>query len=200
MQLRLITNMALLNSQHIVYMLVVQHLTLPTSQQLRRLEHILNLPPIHLMTRQHIEFFVTEAMVLPLGRSVEEIDPDVAARGFAELAVPHADVYAGLEGGVDVVDPVGGEEEDAFIVLEDAEEDGDEFVAFQVVRAALFEEDVGFVEEEDSVPFACHFEDVGQRGFHLVRVETEITGAHHVERSPHSLGDLELSAVADQNR
>ena len=63
---------------------------------------------------------------------------------------------AGLEGGVDVVDAVGGEEEDAFVVFQDAEEDGDEFVALQVVRAALFEEDVGFVEEEDGVPFARH--------------------------------------------
>ena len=154
-QLRLITNMALLNSQHTLYVLKAQPHTLPTSQQLRRLEHILNLPPIHLIPRQHIEFLVAEAMAL--GRGVEEIDPDVAARGFAELAVAHADVDAGLEGGVDVVDAVGSEEEDAFVVLEDAEEDGDEFVALQVVRAALFEEDVGFVEEEDSVPFAGHF-------------------------------------------
>ena len=30
---------------------------------------------------------------------------------------------AGLEGGVDVVDPVGGEEEDALVVLENAKED-----------------------------------------------------------------------------
>ena len=153
--------MALLNSQHTLYVLVAQPLTLPTSQQLRRLEHILNLPPIHLIPRQHIKVFVTEVM-LAFGRRVEEIDPDVAARGFAELAVPHADVDAGLKGGVDVVDAVGGEEKDAFVVFKDAEEYGDEFVALQVVRAALFEEDVGFVEEEDGVPFACHFEDVGQ--------------------------------------
>ena len=163
--------MALLNGQHILHVLVAQPLALPTGQQLRRLEHVLNLPPIHLMPRQPIEVFVTEA-VLPLCRSVEEIDPDEAARGFTELAVPHADVDTGLEGGVDVVDAVGGEEEDAFVVFEDAEEDGDEFVALQVVRAALFEEDVGFVEEEDGVPFACHFKDVGKRGFHLVRAGT----------------------------
>ena len=52
-----------------------------------------------------------------------------------------------LEGGIDVVDAVGGEEEDAFVVFQDAEEDGDEFVPLHIVRAALFEEDVRFVEE-----------------------------------------------------
>ena len=199
MQLRLIANMALLNIQHTLYVLGAQPLTLPTSQQLRRLEHILNLPPIHLIPRQQIQVLVTEVM-LALGSSVEEIDPDVPTRGPAELVVPHADVDAGLEGGVDVVDAVGGEEEDAFVVLEDAEEDGDEFVALQVVRAALFEEDVGFVEEEDGVPFAGHFEDVGKRGFDLVRGGTEITGAHHVERGSHGLGDFALVSVVDQSR
>ena len=81
-------------------------------------------------------------------------------RRGAEVVVLHADVDAGLEGGVDVVDAVGGEEEDAFVVFEDAEEDGDEFVAFEVVGGALFEEDVGFVEEKDGVPFGGHFENV----------------------------------------
>ena len=74
--------MALLNGQHILYVLVAEPLTLPTSQQLRRLEHIFNLPPIYLIPRQHIELLVAEAM-LALGRSVEEIHPDVAARGEA---------------------------------------------------------------------------------------------------------------------
>ena len=109
-----------------------------------------------------------------------------------EFAVLHADVDAGLEGGVDVVDAVGGEEEDPLVVFEDAEEDGDELVAFEVVRAALLEEDVGFVEEEDGVPFAGHFEDVGERGLHFGGVEAEVAGAHHVQRCAHRLGDLEV--------
>ena len=86
----------------------------------------------------------------------------MASRRRAELFILHADMDTGLKGGVDVVDAVGGEEEDAFVVFEDTEEDGDEFVAFEVVGGALFEEDVGFVEEEDGVPFGGHFEDVGE--------------------------------------
>ena len=38
-----------------------------------------------------------------------------------------------LESGVHVLDTVGGEEEDAFVVFEGAEEDGDDFVALKIV-------------------------------------------------------------------
>lgn len=45
-----------------------------------------------------------------------------AGRG-GEVLIFHADVDARLEGGVDVLDPVGGEEKNAFVVFKDAEED-----------------------------------------------------------------------------
>lgn len=65
---------------------------------------------------------------------------------------------------------------------------GDELVAFQVMGAALFEENIGFVEEEDGVPFGAHFEHVGERGFDVGGVEIEVAGAHHVEWRAHVLG------------
>ena len=97
-----------------------------------------------------------------------------------------------LERGVDVVDTIGGEEEDPLVIFQDAKEDGNEFVPLEVVGAALFEEDVGFVEQEHGVPFAGHLEDVGKRGLDCGCVEAEVAGAHHVERCAHRLGDLEV--------
>ena len=64
----------------------------------------------------------------------------------------------------------------------------DQLVAFQVMGAALLEEDVGFVEEEDGVPFGAHLEHVGERGFDVGGVEAEVAGAHHVEWCAHVLG------------
>ena len=49
----------------------------------------------------------------------------MAAGGGGEVGVLHGDVDPGLECWIDVFDAVGGEEEDAFVVFEDAEEDCD---------------------------------------------------------------------------
>ena len=59
------------------------------------------------------------------------------------------------KGFVERLDAVSGEEEDALEVLEEAEEDADEGVAVDVVDGAFFEEDVGFVEEEERAPAMC---------------------------------------------
>lgn len=102
-------------------MLQPQPHPLPLCQQLPRLQHILNLAPIHRNLSQLIKIFITE--IVGLRRDSQEVGPDVAAGGAAEFGVFHRDVDAGLEGGVDVFDAVGGEEEDSFVVFEDAEED-----------------------------------------------------------------------------
>lgn len=47
----------------------------------------------------------------------------MAAGGNGEIGVLHGDVDAGLESRVDVVDAVGGEEEDALVVFQHAEQD-----------------------------------------------------------------------------
>lgn len=54
--------------------------------------------------------------------------------------------------------------------------------------ASLLEEDIGFVEEKDRVPFGAHIQDVGERGLDVLRVETEVRGAHHVQWCAHVLG------------
>ena len=63
----------------------------------------------------------------------EEHGPDAALGFEGELAVFEAEVDAGLEGRVEVFDAVGGEEEDALEVFEQAQEDADEGVAVDVL-------------------------------------------------------------------
>jgi hypothetical protein len=46
-------------------------------------------------------------------------------------------------------------------VLEEAQEDGDQGVAVDVLDGALLEEDVGFVEEEDGAPGVGYVENLG---------------------------------------
>ena len=117
-------------------MLDPQPHTLPTRKQLRRLENILDLASIHLIRRQSIQILPAEVVLFRPAGSGQEIAPDVSARGDAEFFVLHAYVDARLEGGVDVVHAVGGEEEDAFVIFEDAQEYGNELVAFEVVGAS----------------------------------------------------------------
>ena len=56
--------MPLLNRQHARHMLIAQTLSLLPRQQLRRLQHILDLPPIHLEPRQSIQIPLTKVMSL----------------------------------------------------------------------------------------------------------------------------------------
>lgn len=180
--------MPLLNRQHTRHMRIPQPFPLLTSKQLRSLEHILNLPPIHLMPRQLPHLIIRKPM-LPLPTQHQKVIPHMPSRTRTELIILHADMDTRLESGIDIVHAVGGEEENAFIIFKDTEEDGDEFIAFEVVRGALFEEDVGFVEEEDGVPFGGHFEDVAEGGFDFGGGEAEVAGGHHVEGCVHAFRD-----------
>jgi hypothetical protein len=66
---------------------------------------------------------------------------------------------------------------------------GDKFVAFEIVGWACLEKDVAFVEEQNGVPLCNHLKNVGQFGFDLIRVDPEIAGGHHIQRSMHVLSD-----------
>lgn len=108
-----------------------------------------------------------------------EVAPDVLAGGRVEARVVQGDVDAGLKGDVEGGDAVGGEDDDAGVVLEGAEEDcrlslcvlrgqryfngngliRDNFVADEVAVSSLLEEDVAFVEQQDGFPLGCEVED-----------------------------------------
>lgn len=87
------------------------------------------------------------------------------------------------------MDAVGGEEENALEVLEEAKEDGDESVARYVLGLAGFKEDICFVKKEHRTPGMCHIKDLIEFGLELVRVSPELAYADHVERALEKLGD-----------
>ena len=77
---------------------------------------------------------------------IEEARKDVDALLRREVLVLDGKVDTRLNGHVQRHDAVGGEDNDALVVLEDTQQDGYESVALEVARAlALFQEHVGFV-------------------------------------------------------
>ena len=95
-------------------------------QRLRTPDQILDLPSIQLVAREHVELVLAEVRDGHLlAHHGDEHAPDGLLGAVRELAVAQGDVDAGLEGVVEGFDAVGGEEEDALEVLEEAEEDGD---------------------------------------------------------------------------
>src|SRR6266567_141924 len=93
-----------------------------------------------------------------------------------------------LKRGINVIYAIGGEKHDSLIVLQNSEEDGDKLVPLKVVRGTSLQKDVAFVQQENGIPFAYHFENVCQFPLYQVRVGTKITRAHHVQWSMHVLG------------
>ncbi|CAH0003094.1 unnamed protein product [Clonostachys byssicola] len=101
------------------------------SQQPRRLNHILNLPPIKLVFRKRIQLLLGDVDPVRPGR--QERPPDVPSARRVECRVVQ--------------------------VLEQAEEDGDELVAVEVRLGAVLEEDVALVDEKDRPPPLRQLED-----------------------------------------
>jgi len=99
-----------------------QPLPLPRRQHLRRLDRTLDLPSIQLNRAQLIQVRSADIAFL-FGKTHDEVGPDLAAGGLGEDFVVEGDVDAGFEGGVEGFDAVGGQEHDAFVVFEEAEED-----------------------------------------------------------------------------
>jgi len=95
-------------------------------------------------------------------RTLEQVLPDLFARTLPVRLLLERNADARVEGFVECLDSVGCEEHDPVVLLEQAQEDAYHCVALDVVVCALLEEDVSLVQEDDSVPVACHFQDVAQ--------------------------------------
>ena len=124
-------------------------------QRLRRAHAVLDLTAVQHRLGQAVVVRLGELDRLDaveLAHALQEQGPDGLARLVGELGVAQGDVDAGLEGVVEGLDAVSREEEDALEVLEQAQEDGDEGVAVDVLDGALLKEDVRFVKEEDGAP------------------------------------------------
>lgn len=100
---------------------------------------------------------------------------NVARLRLVQGRVVERHVDAGPEGVVDGAHAVRGQEEDAVVVLEDAEEDRDERVALHVLLGTLRQEDVGLVEQQDAVPHVRQPENIGQGPLHFGRRQAQVT-------------------------
>ena len=67
-----------------------------------------------------------------------------------------------LERSVEGLYTVRREEQDALGVLQNAEEDRDQFVSLELMQRALLKEDVRLVQEQDCVPLCAHFQNVSE--------------------------------------
>lgn len=65
---------------------------------------------------------------------------------------------------------VGCQEKDALEILQLSEEDADKGISVNVVHIPLLEEDIRFIEEEDSAPGVAHIEDLLQFALEESRV------------------------------
>ena len=198
--------------QHPLDMAHAQLHALIDRQRLRRADTILDLAPIQHRLGEAIVVRLCELNSLDaveLTDALEEHDPDGLAGLVGEFGVAQGDVDAGLEGVVEGLDAVGGEEEDALEVFEQAQEDGDEGIAVDVLDGALFEEDVCFVEEEDGaprdgivsfggrgrlewkgkVPAVSDVEDFLELCFELARVGAQFACRDHVKWAFEEFGD-----------
>jgi hypothetical protein len=84
-------------------------------------------------------------------------------------------------GFVDVVHPVGGQEEQAVEVLEHAQEHADDRIHRHVVLAPL-DIDVGLVDQHHRAPALGARQRLLERAFHLRDIQSELAGVHAVER------------------
>ena len=119
---------------------------------------------------------------------LKEVAPDCLPTLAIEFGVFETDVDTALERRIERLNTIGRQEHDAFIVLQHAQEDADEFVAFKFVKTAFLQEDVGLVKKQDGIPARAHVQNTLELALHVARIEAEIASRHHVERDFHLLG------------
>ena len=126
---------------------------LPTNRQrIRCPSRILDLPSINILLRKpHQPLFLEFRFSVFRPGCYADFDadfgeegaPDLGFGGLGEFLEVEGDVDTGEEGFVEGFDAVGGEEEDAAVVFDVAEEYGDHRVTLEVVQGAALEEDIG---------------------------------------------------------
>ena len=142
----------------------------------------INLSPIELNPTEVVQLLRRELAALTGRRDpvrlLDEGGPDLGLGLLAQLVVLDAEVDAALDRLVEDGHPVRRQDHDALEVLELAQEDGDEGVVREVVLGARFEENVGFVEEQDGFPAGDEVKDLREPVFEFLRVETQVAGTY----------------------
>lgn len=124
-----------------------------------------------------------------LPERLEEVAPDLAAVRLAQRRVAQRELDARLERLVKGAHAVRRQDQDAVVIFEHAEEDGHQRVAVQVGERALFQKDVGFVQEHDAAPDFANVEDRFEIVLDTLRVCSDVAARHAVKGPLHELGD-----------
>ena len=157
-----------------------------------RPRQICDFPPVKLvLLRQGLARSVVQLVQIstPGGGGLQRRLPDFCPRRRVEGRVLDAQMDARHESCVEGVDTVGGEEDDALVVLEYAQEDGHEAIALDIVEVALSEEDVGLVDEDDGPPGSSEVEYALQFALRIHEVTLELAGPDVIERQMSCLGN-----------
>lgn len=122
------------------------HSLLSVQRQLSRcLDRVPDLCPIQLVDRQDAEFVQNLLLVDVALHRLDEIVPNFHAVLRAQAWVVDGELDPGLEGFIKRSDSICSEDEDIFIVFEDAEEYRDKCVAFEIHGRSFLEEHIRFV-------------------------------------------------------
>jgi hypothetical protein len=99
----------------------------------------------------------------------------------AQRSVLDSQMDARLESRIKFLRTIRGKKEDAFVVFEEAEEDGDEGVANEVVFATLGQENIRFIEQENGAPGFCALKDCAKLFVRRFDVGSKFAAANDVE-------------------
>jgi len=86
--------------------------------------------------------------------------PDLQPGRLVQVALKQFDTHAAVEGGVEALHAVAGQEEHALLIFKQPQEDPHDGVARYLVFVPLLQLDVGLVQKQDSVPGLAYFEDL----------------------------------------
>lgn len=96
---------------------------------------------------------------------------------------------AGLEGIVERLDAVSGQEEDTLEVLQQAQKDADEGVAMDVLDRAFLQKYISFVEEQNGAPGMCNIKNLIELGFEFAWIGAKLASTDHVQGAFQKFGD-----------
>jgi hypothetical protein len=83
-------------------------------------------------------------------------------------------MHSGKDGIDEFSDPIGGEKQDGLAILQLSQEHGDEAIALNILRRALFQVSVGFVKQEHGIPSTCKPKNVVEPTLQCGRIYTKL--------------------------
>lgn len=140
--------------------------------------NILNLPAIDVsLSETLISSFVYVHFVL----RAEEIFPDSFTRVDTQIIIFERHMDTRLESVIECGHTIARQEQYSFVVFQDAQENRNQGVAFQIMERATFKEDVSLVDKQDGLPGRSHVKDATEPIIKRLTICPKVAGGYHVE-------------------